>query len=213
MVFCLSPASLGFLEGTKLEGDKIMKNMTIKELIKKFDISLHHVEGQIVVPNAKKLTKKQRDFLVAAKPQIMEELKLQEQEKAELKAKKLAEKEQEKQDIVAGLKTIQVRYYDGEILSGFAVGGQEADLLIELGVARYIEGWGCIVDSKAVEILGQEFTYQQAVEYMRPVFEAKEEAQKKFREARQAKFDQARETGEPVLLRSWSEPCCDPKEE
>jgi len=43
---------------------------------------------------------------------------------------------------------------------------------------------------------------------------AEEAAQKAAADAaRQAKFEEARETGEPVLLQKWSEPCNDPREE
>lgn len=43
---------------------------------------------------------------------------------------------------------------------------------------------------------------------------AEEAAQKAAADAaRQAKFERARETGEPVLLQKWSEPCNDPREE
>jgi hypothetical protein len=43
---------------------------------------------------------------------------------------------------------------------------------------------------------------------------AEEAAQKAAAEAeRQAKFDEARETGEPVLLKRWTEDCSDPREE
>ena len=43
---------------------------------------------------------------------------------------------------------------------------------------------------------------------------AEEAAQKAAADQkRQAKFERARETGEPVLLQKWSEPCNDPREE
>ena len=187
------------------------KNMT-KELIRKYSITLYG-DGQIKVPNAKKLTKKERDQLVVAKPEILAELNRQEQEKAEVKAKKLAEQQAEKLAILAGEKIIKVRYHDGEYLSGHSVSGQAADILVSLGVAKHVSGWGCHVDMKVVDALGQEFTYQQVMDYLQPEIEAKLEAHKEKVAKVQAKFDEARETGKPVLLRSWSTDCCDPREE
>jgi len=186
--------------------------MTTAELIKKYDITLH-TEGRIRVPNAKKLSQKTRDMLIAAKPEIIAELQLREQENVELKAKAAAEKEAEKQAIIAGAKIIQLKYHDGEYLSGHFTTGQEANILIDLGIAKYVEGWGCHVDNRAVDALGKEFTYQQAVEYMRPAVEAREAAQREKEAKRQAKLDEARGTGKPVLLKSWSTGCCDPREE
>jgi len=63
------------------------------------------------------------------------------------------------------------------------------------------------VDSKLVEALGKEFTYAQAAEFARPALEAKaaeEDAQKREREE---KFAEARLTGKPVRLDSWTEDC------
>jgi len=186
--------------------------MTATELIKKYNITLH-IEGQIRVSNAKKLSQKTRDMLVAAKPEIIAELQRREQEKAELKARELAEKEAEKQAILAGEKAIHLKYHDGEHLSGHFATGQAAEVLMGLGIANYVSGWGCHVDLKAVEALGEEFTYPQAALYASPMIEAKTEAIRKKYAERQEKFDQARETGKPVLLSSWSAPCCDPREE
>lgn len=47
------------------------------------------------------------------------------------------------------------------------------------------------------------------IDILQPTIDKKAEAEK----TRQAKFDEARETGKPVLLRQWSEECCDPDEE
>jgi len=186
--------------------------MTATELIKKYSISLY-IEGQIRVPNAKKLSQKTRDMLIAAKPEIIAELQRREQEETERKVAKLAEQEGERQAILSGQKLIQVRYHDGEHLSGWEVFGPAASILAGLGIAKEITYWGYHINSNIIETLGQEFTYQQAVEYMRPAVEAKKEAQKKKDAERQAKFDEARETGKPVLLRKWSTGCCDPREE
>jgi len=99
---------------------------TYRELISKYTIALH-ANGQLIVPNASKLSDKERSMLIAAKPRIIAELKLISKEKEEAARLRLAT----------------------------------------------------------------------------PASEA----------ARKAKFDEAKETGKPVLLRRWSTGCCDRREE
>ncbi|MDD3655118.1 MAG: hypothetical protein PHO01_13245, partial [Desulfotomaculaceae bacterium] len=102
---------------------------------------------------------------------------------------------------------------DGEYLSDWAVTGESVELMRALGLARYISGWGCALESGVVEALGKEFTYQQAVEYARPIQEAKDAKKAKKAAERQAKFDEARKTGKPVLLHRWMSDCHDLNEE
>ena len=187
--------------------------MTATELIKKYDITLHTTEGQIKVPSGNKLPEKTKALIRAMKPKIIEELNGQKKAREEAKLAKLAEQEVERLAIISGAVTMQVKYHDGEHLAGWEVFGPTAYILTQLGIAKEISDWGCHVDNKAIEILGQEFTYQQVMDYMKPGIEAKLEAAKVKAEARQTKFDEARETGKPVLLRSWSTGCCDPREE
>ncbi len=75
-----------------------------------------------------------------------------------------------------------------------------------------------ITDEEEAALLAEQMPAKEKAEK-----EAAEAAEKKAAEeaaqkaaadaARQAKFDEARETGKPVLLQRWSEPCNDPREE
>lgn len=136
----------------------------------------------------------------------------------ELQAEKRAAEEAARREKVRrirdGEELIRLRWSEGDILQAWAVEDYDAArLLEEIGVARYVIGWGHKVRQDVVDALGTEFTYPQAAEYVRPMLEARE-AKKKAREAeRAAKFDEARRTGKAVLLRKWLEPCCDPREE
>ncbi len=185
----------------------------INELIRKFNIQIatqNGVEGMRVWG---KPTQKEMAELKEKKPEIMAELHHRAKERAEREAREKAEKEAELQELKEGKKKITLRYYDGEYLWGFMAVGQEAELLAEIGVAEYVSGWGYHVSDKAVEALGEEFTYAEAVEYIRPAREAEAKRVAEKEAERQAKFDEAKATGEPVLLRRWTEECCNPREE
>ena len=119
--------------------------------------------------------------------------------------------------IKSGKEKIKTYYHDGEYLSGHTLHGEEADLLAELKLCKYVSGWGYRVESELVKTLGEEFTYPQAYEFyeanVKPALDAKA-AKKAAKEAeRAAKFNEAKETGKPVVLRRWSEECNDPNEE
>lgn len=185
--------------------------MTVNEMIQKWNICLHG-EGQIKL-FGRKPTKKQTEEIKAAKPAIIEELKRRQAAEAERKAQKQREREENFRAIRAGEKQIELTYHDGEYLSGWQVFGEARELLEELGLAKWVSGWGYLVQDKVVQALGEKFTYPAAVEYVRPIQEAKA-AKRAAKEAeRQAKIQEAKETGKPVLLRKWTEPCNDPHEE
>lgn len=65
--------------------------------------------------------------------------------------------EQEIADIKAGNKKIKVSCYDGEYLGAYQVFGTEAELPEELGLAKYVSGWGVAVNEKLVKAVGEEF--------------------------------------------------------
>ena len=129
------------------------------------------------------------------------------------KKKRNFQPQEEIRALKAGERKIVLRWHDGEYLSGWEVFGAAAALLEELGLAEYVDGWGYHVADAAVKALGKEFTYSQAVEFTRPAREAAEAQKAAADQERQAKFDEARETGKPVLLQKWTEPCNDPREE
>ena len=187
----------------------------INEIITKWNIDLAYKNGQEGLAVRGKPTAAELAELKELKPEIMAELKRRDAERwAAENAKKAAEEAARQEEIramKAGEQKITLHYHDGEYLSGYEVFGAAADLLEELGLAEYVDGWGYHVADAAA--LGEEFTYSQAVEFTRPAREAAEAQKAAAYAARQAKFDEARETGRPVLLQKWSEPCSDPREE
>ena len=86
-----------------------------------------------------------------------------------------------------GERKIVLHWHDGEYLSGWEVFGEAADLLEEIGLAKYVMDWGYHVSNETVNALGEEFTYLQAVEYARPALEQKAAAEKKAAEERDAR--------------------------
>lgn len=132
-----------------------------------------------------------------------------ESEKARYKSKRTKEIE----DIKAGKLSIHVSYYDGEYLSGYAITGLAANLLVSLGLAKWVNGWGYLVSDKAVKVLGTEFTYPEAAQFARPRLEEKEARAAAHEAERAAKFEEARRTGQIVLLQKWTEECSDKNEE
>ena len=135
---------------------------------------------------------------------------------AEQDAKRAAEEVRQAEELEAlkaGEKKIVLHYNEGEYLSGYQVYGQEASLLKELGLAEWVDGWGYHVKSDVVDMLGEEFTYPQAVEYSKPAKDAESARVAQAEASRQAKFDEAKSTGEPVELERYVAPCNDPHEE
>lgn len=188
--------------------------MKINEMIRKWRIELAEQNGEVVIKLWGKATPKHVAMLKAAKSQIIEELQRRAAERAAWEAEEKAKEEAERQAILAGEKNIQLLYHDGEYLSGYFPVGQASNIMEELGLVKYISGWGLYVEPKTIEALGgSEFTYQQAVELANRRKEEKAAKQAEREAARQAKFDEAKTTGSPVLLRRWDTECCDPREE
>lgn len=142
-----------------------------------------------------------------------EVVKIIEQRKKEAQEEANRKREEEKQRIINGEQKIKVHFHDGEYLSGWRVFDIEAELLEELGVARYVSGWGTRVEDGLVERFGEEFTYQQALEYAEPKIKAKKEKEEAKKRAIQEKFEQAKQTGQPVEIRRWTTGCNDPDED
>lgn len=116
-----------------------------------------------------------------------------------------AEKEEEERKVREGEVKIEAWYHDGEYLSGYQVSGYAAELLKKVGAAREVSFWGTYVDSELIKALGEQFTYQQVLEYIKPETEKKEAE-------RQAKFDKAKRTGKPVMLYKYTVDCNDTNE-
>jgi hypothetical protein len=187
--------------------------MNVNEMIFKFNLKKVAKDGVVGIQVQGKPTAKQLLELKAAKPEILAELDRRELKKETKKQAELQEKADAKQRLLSGEDKIELAYHDGEYLSGYYPTGEAGSLLKELGLAKYVDGWGTHVNKEVVDALGKEFTYQQAVKFARPALE-KVEAKKQEKEAaRQAKFTEAKETGKPVVLRHYMDEWNDPHEE
>jgi len=111
----------------------------------------------------------------------------------------MTKKKEEIRAMKAGELKITLHYHDGEYLSGYEVFGAAADLLEELGLAEYVDGWGYHVSNETVNALGEEFTYPEAVEFTRPAREAAE-AQKAAAEKKAAEKEARRASMKVEIL-------------
>ena len=190
-----------------------MKKEKIREMIREYRMELATRNGRegVLVTGVKRLNQKQVELVKKNRDAFIAELKAM---KAEEEAKKEAKEAAEWEALKTGETKITVHYHDGEYLSGYSVHGKAAKLLEKLGLAKWVSGWGYRVDESLIDALGKEFTYPQAVEYFRLEVE-KEKARKKAEKeaALQEKFDEAKATGKPVIIRKYSVPCEDPREE
>jgi len=185
--------------------------MTIAEMISKYMISLHGTD-QLAVPGGSKLSKKTQAELIAAKPEIVAELKRRQEAYEARQAAEEAAKEEEAQSIMSGEKLITLHYHDGEYLSDWEAVGVAAELLQELGLVKWIDGWGYALIERA-RGLGHEFPYR-AADGLAADIEAEKAAKEAEKEAaKQEKIAEAIRTGESVLLRKWTTGCCDRREE
>ena len=177
--------------------------MKVNEMIEEWNIAL--VENGIMTFG--EMTPKEAAMIKAAKPEIVAELKRRkEEEKTRKEAERQARKTR-KEAILTGEEKIKLHYHDGEYLTGWEVHGEAAEVLEELGLARYVEGWGHHVNHDAVQALGEEFTYAEAEEFVRPIVEREKAAQVARRAAREARFVEARKTGKPVELERTTDEC------
>lgn len=189
--------------------------MTIIEMIRKWrlETAIHPDNGLPALRSQGKLTAPERELLRAHKEEIIAELNRRQAERDAAEARRKAEEAAELAAIRAGAKPIRPYWRDGEHLSAWEISGPAAELLAEIGVAKYINGWGYRVERELIEALGKAFTYPQALERTRPARETKAAAEAAQAQERQAKFDEAREIGKPVVLRSWTAECNDRREQ
>ena len=188
--------------------------MEIREMIKKhrIDVVLQNGQEMIKVFNPPK-KQKEINEIKAAKAEIIAEIKKIVAEKLAAKEEAKRQQELQRNNIITGKSLIKPNYYDGEYLQGYAVHGIEAEELEKIGAAKHVSGWGYLVDYRLIEALSKEFSYLDAVEYMKPANELKETKKAEAKAERQAKFDEAAITGQPVVLQSYATDCNDPKEE
>ncbi|NLJ81281.1 MAG: hypothetical protein GX335_09690, partial [Firmicutes bacterium] len=139
--------------------------MKIEQMISKWRMKLAEQNGQTGIMAYGKVTAKQREMITAAKPKIIAELQRRAEVRATKEAKEKAEAEEEKRALLNNEKPIEPKYHDGKYLCGYIVHGYAAELLVSLGLAGYVDGWGYHVGDNVVEALGKAFTYTQAAEY------------------------------------------------
>jgi len=185
--------------------------MNINEMIRKWRLVLTEKDGKKGLRVLRKISPTELTMIREKKDEIIAELEHQRAEREAIEAQKKADREEEIRAIKAGEKTITVKWTDGEYLQAYEVFGIAAELLEELGIAKYIEGWGMRVEQDLIKALGEEFTYQQVVEFTQPKRdqEATKEAQKKAE--LNAKFEEAKRTGKPVEIFRTTTECNDPK--
>lgn len=105
---------------------------------------------------------------------------------------------------------VRTSWSEGEYYSGWTVDVGEPSLEL-LGLGHYLSGWGWTLESTAKKALGESFTIAQAISYAEPILHAKHNNTEAIRLAGDQKradaFDEARRTGQPVVLKRWSEEC------
>ena len=189
--------------------------METEMLIRKYDLKLAQMpSGEEGLKGPATLNRNPEALaeIRACKTEIMDILRKQRQEKEDREAKEKQQKEEEYNDIKAGRKYITPQWDDGEYWQGYVVYGSAAKALLEIGFAEEI-GYRTIIPYDRLKMLGPTFSYQQALDCMKPVIEA----QTKLREARkkdlEAKYSNAKNTGTPVLIRKYTTECTDSTEE
>jgi hypothetical protein len=128
---------------------------------------------------------------------------------AEAQEAERATEQEHVRKLESGEEPITLHYHDGEVLSGHTTNDTHAaKLLKDLGLGKYVSGWGFYVDQRLANALGKSFTYLQAAEFVRPEAEAKA-VEKVAREAQlAAKFAEAGATGKPVAIGAWTTERC-----
>ena len=174
-----------------------------------YGCKLNQDKKAITFSTVKTIAGKKVGGIVIPEEMFVEIKKMQDDFKNEEEAKQ----EQELNDIKNGKITIEVKFHDGEYLSGHTLHGKQAKLLVELGLARYVDGWGYLVNEGVVKALGETFTYSQAVEFAQPKIEAAEKLVASEKSKVAAKFLEAKETEKKVKLESWMEECNDHNED
>ena len=193
----------------------------IEELIKKYGIKLQP-DGRLLLSaiSKKNMSKIEQEKLVALisplKPEIVKYLTAEkENEKRRVAEKHLTEqieRDKERKAFINNEKSISPDWDDGEYFQGFVVYGEEARLLKEIGMAEKI-GYRTIVPDDVIRALGKNFTYTQAVEYMKPINEQKQIIKQKQENDISEKYARAKTTGSKVLLSQHSRMCQDRTEE
>lgn len=108
---------------------------------------------------------------------------------------------------------IKLSYHDGEYLSGYTLYGQEGKLMEEIGLAKYVDGWGYYIKDDVAKKLGTEFQYHTAWELAQPAIIAKQQWAQMKKDRIAGVFAEAKRTGRQIVLNSYTAECNDPREE
>lgn len=132
-----------------------------------------------------------------------EQLKAIDEIEEEFKQQAIEQDAKRKEELMNGETTIKVSKRSGKMINGYVIFGHEAELLKDLGVAKTAGGWQTLVDEEFIEAVGEEFTYEQAAAYAKPLVEKREQEQAE----KEAKIAEAKKTGEKITIRQWQEKC------
>lgn len=110
-------------------------------------------------------------------------------------------------------RTIRLTYREGEYLSGYTAYGEDAKLLEEIGIGRYVSGWGYYLNNDVVKKLGTEFEYRAAWELAQPAILDRKAFKQMEKERIEKLFAEASLTMRDVLIERYTEDCNDPNEE
>ena len=186
-----------------------MTKMT-EQLIEKYNLRLCVRDGKEGFLGSKKFSDEDMKVFQENKETIRSILKHREQQEAEKKITLERLKLEEIEKIKNGAVPITPAHNDE--YGWFEVFLPASKMLREIGFAHEA-GYHTIVPAEAIRQLGTSFTFAQAVEYMKPLNEAKEQKEAEKTKAVEAKYAEARNTGKPVMLETRSAPCDDENEE
>lgn len=163
----------------------------LREFIERLNITLTRKGGEWALAVTSRPTNQEISFIKSNKQELIAELR-------EMTKEKLAKENEEKENL-----NIIVEYQDGEILQGYAV-KQNREKAEELGIAKMVSNWGYLVGKEIVEVLGTEFTVEEARAYLETLkVEKVVTKEEKIRNI----IETAKILGHKVEIESYSVPC------
>lgn len=122
-------------------------------------------DGTRVVRFAERVNGKRVCARIAGRPELEQIVTEYERAQAEAKQREAAAQTARIAAIRSGEIPIRPSWRDGEYLSGWAVYGEDAELLRGLGIAEEVGGWGWMVPSKHIDALGEIIFFPAAAAY------------------------------------------------
>ena len=117
------------------------------------------------------------------------------------KAAKIKAADALKEAYLTGKKAVKPKWHDGEHLSGYAIyNTMLGKLLVDAGIAKDVDYWGYLIDSRIIKKYGEEFTIPQA--------KIKKEEKVKKEVDNTAAFEKAKKTDKPIKLYSYISDGC-----